>query len=50
MKQAPDGKHLYTLEDIAKKVNQKLAKRAVKKLTANALYRWTIKINEDGTT
>ena len=50
MKQAHDGKHLYTLEDIAKKVNKKSAKNLPKKVTSNAINKWCLRKYDDGTT
>ena len=46
MKQAPDGKHLYSLRNIADKVNKKFKVR----LQKAAIGKWATKTNEDGTT
>ena len=50
MRQAPDGKHLFTLKNIVEKVNKKYAKSTAKKLTFAALQKWAIRKNKDGTT
>ena len=50
MKQAPDGNHLYSNGDIAKKVNKRYAKSLPKKVTSTAVCKWSLKKNEDGTT